>query len=81
LFSLRAMPYIDARCRNQREINRMSRLAARISPAQQQKLLLEILPDQGAWTEDDYLWLTDHSQRLIEFSLRDSPNARSPAEP
>jgi Uma2 family endonuclease len=46
----------------------MSRLSARISPAQQKKLLLDLLPDQGAWTEEDYLWLTDHTQRLVEFT-------------
>jgi len=46
----------------------MSRLAARTSPAQQKKLLLELLPDQGSWTEEEYLWLTDHTSRLVEFS-------------
>jgi Uma2 family endonuclease len=29
---------------------------------------MELLPDQGAWSEDDYLWLTDHTSRLVEFS-------------
>jgi Uma2 family endonuclease len=52
----------------QREINLMSRLAGRASPAQQKKLLLELLPDQGAWSEEEYLWLTDHTQRLVEFT-------------
>jgi Uma2 family endonuclease len=46
----------------------MSRTAARISPAQQKRLLLDLLPDQGAWTEDEYLWLTDHTNRLVEFT-------------
>jgi Uma2 family endonuclease len=46
----------------------MSRLSARPSPAQHKRLLLDLLPDQGAWTEEDYLWLTDHSQRLVEFT-------------
>jgi Uma2 family endonuclease len=46
----------------------MSRLTGRASPAQQKKLLLELLPDQGAWTEDEYLWLTDHTSRLVEFT-------------
>lgn len=30
--------------------------------------VLEVLPAQGQWSEDDYLWLTDHTPRLIEFS-------------
>ena len=30
--------------------------------------VLEVLPTQGQWNEDDYLWLTDHTARLIEFS-------------
>jgi Uma2 family endonuclease len=31
-------------------------------------LLMEILPPQGAWTEEEYLVLTDHRNRLIEFT-------------
>lgn len=33
-----------------------------------EELLLEILPAQGEWSEEGYLWLTDHSNRLIEFT-------------
>src|SRR5687767_14346244 len=32
------------------------------------KALLEVLPAQGDWTEDEYLWLSDRARRLIEFS-------------
>ncbi len=32
------------------------------------ELLPEILPQQGFWSEDDYLWLTDSTNRLIEFT-------------
>ncbi len=31
-------------------------------------LLNDILPPQGAWSDDAYLWLTDHSNRLIELT-------------
>ena len=31
-------------------------------------LLCDVLPPQGAWSEEAYLWLTDHSNRLIEFT-------------
>ena len=31
-------------------------------------LLCDILPRQGCWSEEAYLWLTDHSRRLIEFT-------------
>ena len=31
-------------------------------------LLCDILPPQGAWNDEAYLWLTDHTNRLIEFS-------------
>ena len=34
----------------------------------EKKLLLELLPDQGAWSDEEYLWLTDHTTRLVEFS-------------
>lgn len=31
-------------------------------------LLCDALPPQGAWSSDAYLWLTDRSNRLIEFT-------------
>ena len=31
-------------------------------------LLCDILPPQGAWSDDAYLWLTDQSNRPIEFT-------------
>jgi Uma2 family endonuclease len=31
-------------------------------------LLRELLPAQGQWSEEDYLWLTDHTTRLLEFT-------------
>lgn len=31
-------------------------------------LLLAVRPPQGCWRENDYLWLTDHCSRLIEFA-------------
>lgn len=31
-------------------------------------LLLDLLPLQGHWSEEAYLWLTDYSNRLIEFT-------------
>ncbi len=31
-------------------------------------LLCDVLPRQGAWSDEAYLWLTDHSNRLIEFT-------------
>ncbi len=30
-------------------------------------LLTEVLP-QGSWCDGDYLWLTDHGRRLVEFT-------------
>jgi Uma2 family endonuclease len=39
-------------------------------PAQQEwkDVLEEILPRQGAWGEEEYLILTDHRNRLVEFT-------------
>src|SRR5207249_4699506 len=31
-------------------------------------LLEDILPRQGEWTEEQYLVLTDHTNRLVEFT-------------
>ncbi len=30
--------------------------------------IVALLPEQGAWSEDDYLWLTSHTNRLVEFT-------------
>ncbi len=30
--------------------------------------VLQLLPRQGAWSEEQYLWLTDRSNHLIEFT-------------
>ena len=41
------------------------------APASQRplaSLLCDVLPPQGAWSDEAYLWLTDHSRRLIEFT-------------
>ena len=32
------------------------------------QVLLELLPAQGDWSEEAYLWLTNHTNRLIELS-------------
>ena len=41
-----------------------------VSATQEQvnDLVLAVLPAQGQWSEDAYLWLTDHTTRLIEFT-------------
>ncbi len=31
-------------------------------------LVLDLLPPQGQWSEETYLWLTDHTHRVIEFT-------------
>jgi hypothetical protein len=32
------------------------------------EVLEDILPPQGGWSEEEYLVLTDHRNRLIEFT-------------
>ncbi len=39
-----------------------------VTQQQVDELVLDVLPRQGQWREDDYLWLTDHTTRLIEFT-------------
>ena len=41
---------------------------ARASQRPLASLLCDVLPPQGAWSDEAYLWLTDHSRRLIEFT-------------
>ena len=31
-------------------------------------LLCDLLPRQGCWSDEEYLWLTDHTNRLLEFT-------------
>ena len=38
------------------------------SPREYRQVVLDLLPPQGGWGEEEYLWLTDHTSRLIEFS-------------
>jgi Uma2 family endonuclease len=38
------------------------------SQAQLQETVLELLPAQGAWSEAEYLWLSEATSRLIEFT-------------
>ncbi len=38
------------------------------SQKQVENLVLEVLPAQGQWSEENYLWLTDHTTRLLEFT-------------
>jgi Uma2 family endonuclease len=37
-------------------------------PTDWKDLLAEIMPPQGTWTDEQYLVLTDHTNRLIEFT-------------
>ena len=43
-------------------------VAAATSQAALGALLCDILPRQGCWSDEAYLWLTDRSRRLVEFT-------------
>lgn len=44
-------------------------MIATVSSQQEYKMaLLDLLPNQGCWTEAEYLALTDHTNRLVEFT-------------
>src|SRR6267378_5669731 len=46
-----------------------SNLTAALPPSQEwRELLEEILPGQGAWSDEQYLVLTEHTNRLVEFT-------------
>jgi hypothetical protein len=46
----------------------MRRSAPRALRNEEKRKLLAYLPDQEAWQEEDYLWLTDRSSQLVELS-------------
>ena len=43
---------------------------ATVRPAQEEidSFVLDVLPPQGRWHEDEYLWLSDRSSQLIELT-------------
>ena len=41
---------------------------AATSQAALNALLCDLLPRQGCWSDEEYLWLTDHTNRPIEFT-------------
>jgi Uma2 family endonuclease len=45
-----------------------SNVTSAFSPRAWRDFLFEVLPPQGAWSEEQYLALTDHTNRLIEFT-------------
>ena len=42
--------------------------ASATSQAEFGALLCDVLPRQGCWSDEGYLWLTDHGRRRIEFT-------------
>lgn len=43
-------------------------MSTRTSQDELHNAVLELLPPQGDWDEDEYLWLTDHTTRLFELT-------------
>ena len=43
-------------------------IAAQTTQEMVNALLCDTMPPQGRWSDDQYLWLTDRSRRLIEFT-------------
>ncbi len=43
-------------------------MATMISTLDDRQELLDLLPHQGSWTDKDYLWLTETTRRLVEFT-------------
>jgi Uma2 family endonuclease len=38
------------------------------SQSELKEWLLDVLPDPGNWSEDEYLWLSDHTTRRVEYT-------------
>ena len=43
-------------------------IAATTSQEALDALLSDAMPSQGCWSDEHYLWLTDHTRRLVEFT-------------
>jgi Uma2 family endonuclease len=59
-------PRIAGQDRSPRRIHANGRRES--SVGEFKRLLLELLPEQGHWSEEAYLWLTDHTNRLVEYT-------------
>ena len=46
----------------------MATIAAATSQEALNSLLSDAMPSQGCWSDEHYLWLTDRTRRLIEFT-------------
>src|SRR5262245_44272273 len=40
----------------------------RVGPNSLEAAILDAVPPNGRWSEEDYLWLTNRTNRLIEYS-------------
>jgi Uma2 family endonuclease len=43
-------------------------IAAATSQETLDAILSDAMPSQGCWSDEHYLWLTDHTRRLVEFT-------------
>ena len=43
-------------------------IAAATSQEALDAILSDAMPSQGCWSDEHYLWLTDHTRRLVEFT-------------
>ena len=46
----------------------LARFTPNLPSTEAKDMLEELLPRQGVWTEEEYLVLTDHGNRLVEFT-------------
>jgi Uma2 family endonuclease len=51
-----------------RTVTRQRNRKNKASVQEYKKLIFELLPEQGRWSDEQYLWLTDHATRLVEFT-------------
>src|SRR5688572_27693116 len=49
-------------------ITRRTSAAKRRALPSYKETILGILPDQGGWSDEAYLWLTDNTNRLVELT-------------
>jgi len=49
-------------------MTRQASRPAKLTMKAYKDLIFDLLPAQGKWSDEDYLWLTDHTTRLVEFT-------------
>ena len=59
---------ISSDVRRGRDVNRVKRPSRLLPPGSSRSCCLSFFPTRATGREEEYLWLTDHTNRYVEFT-------------